>query len=329
MSRGTGGGSDNPREALDSIEREAHDWVVRFASGEATSADLREGKLWCERSPAHAAAFARASRLWDGLGPQVFTESHRQLRSFASRPVARRAMLGGAMAASAAGAAYLLVRPPLGLWPSWSELTADYRTATGEQRRITLANRAAIDMNTQTSIAVQRAASGGDRIELISGEAVIATAPDAATSFVVIAGEGRARATNAKFNVRNEGTSVCVTCLEGDVQVERRAAAVLLRARQQVTYDGAGLGAIASIDPAAVTAWQEGLLVFHATPLRDVVAEVNRYRPGKIILMNDGLGRRLFSANFHIRNADAVIVEAQRLFGAKARSLPGGIVLLS
>ncbi len=319
----------NPRTALDPIEREAHDWVVRFAAGHATPDDLKEGKSWCDLSPAHAAAFARASLLWEGLGANVFDERPvASVSTVVSPSFTRRALIGGAMAASAAGAAYLVVRPPLGLWPSWSELTADYRTATGEQRRVTFAGRATIEMNTQTSIIVQRRASGGDGIKLISGEALIVTDSGASTVFTVAAGDGLARARNAKFNIRHDGFSVCVTCLDGVVQVERGAAAVSLQAREQVSYDRQKLGTVAAIDPGAVTAWQEGLLIFHATPLREVIAEVNRYRSGRIILMSDQLGERLFSADFHIRNVNAIIPEVQRLFGAKVTSLPGGIVLL-
>lgn len=319
----------NPRDALDVIEREAHDWVVRFASGEAMPTDLHEGKLWCERSPAHATAFAKASRLWDGLKPDVFSDVPHSRSRVGARPLTRRVMLGGAIAASAAGAVYVGRHPPLGLWPSWSELAADYRTETGEQRRISLADSVSVDMNTQTGIAVGQAASDAVQIELISGEAVIATMPAAWKAVVVTSGDGRVSATRAKFNLSNDGYSVCVTCLDGDVQVTHQTAAVSLTAGQQVTYDRDGLRAIVASDPAAVTAWQEGRLVFRATPLTDVITQVNRYRRGRIILMNAGLGTKLFSAVFHIRNVDSVVGQIERLFGAKATALPGGIVLLS
>ena len=206
----------DPRQALDPIEREAHDWVVRFASGEATPADLHDGKLWCQRSAAHAAAFAKASRLWQALESGVFGPRSRPAFGLApSQLLTRRAMLAGTVAASATGAAYALVDPPLGLWPSWSELAADYRTKTGEQRRISLADSISVEMNTQTSIAVRRAASDAVNIELISGEAVIAAAPPGSKTFVVTSADGRVSATNARFNLRSDGRSVCVTCLDG------------------------------------------------------------------------------------------------------------------
>ena len=36
------------------------------------------------------------------------------------------------------GAGVAVVAPPFGLWPSWREVGADYRTAKGEQRRVVL-----------------------------------------------------------------------------------------------------------------------------------------------------------------------------------------------
>jgi transmembrane sensor len=68
--------------------------------------------------------------------------------------------------------------------------------------------------------------------------------------------------------------------------------------------------------------------VFEATPISEVIAEVNRYRPGRIILTNNGLGRRLFDARLRIENIGNVVRQIELTFGAHARELPGGIVLL-
>lgn len=81
-------------------------------------------------------------------------------------------------------------------------------------------------------------------------------------------------------------------------------------------------------DPAFVTAWQGGIVIFHSTPVAEVIAEVNRYRSGKIILTNDALGRERFSARFRIENIERVIGQIEQIFGARATALPGRIVLL-
>jgi transmembrane sensor len=82
----------------------------------------------------------------------------------------RRALLGGAVAAAAAG--YVVVRPTFGLWPRLQELAADYRTKKGEQRTISVASGVSLELGTQTSIALH-ASQEQPKIELISGEAVV------------------------------------------------------------------------------------------------------------------------------------------------------------
>ena len=68
--------------------------------------------------------------------------------------------------------------------------------------------------------------------------------------------------------------------------------------------------------------------MFHGTPLSEAVEEINRYRPGRIIVTNAALGRRLFNARFLIANVDGVVGQIQQVFGATITNLPGGIVLL-
>jgi transmembrane sensor len=215
------------------------------------------------------------------------------------------------------------------LWASWSELSADYRPAIGERRRIRLTNGTSLELNTQTSIAVRPPTNETDHIELISGEAAITTGQRLTRPLVVIVGDGQITSESASFNVRYDGVASCVACLEGAVRVTRDTSELTLSSRQQVAYAGRGLQSPVTIDPAVVTAWQDGLLIFHETAMSEVVAEVNRYRSGKIVLLNSDLGRRQVNARFRVGNVDEIISLAERVFGARITSLPGGIVLLS
>jgi transmembrane sensor len=323
---------DDSRENAD-LEREALARVRHLVSGMATSQDVEETRRWRCQSPAHADALAFATRLWDRLGPagrNVLQRRGEQV--LPDRPatvqqrLTRRVVLGGAVAATAA---YVIVRPPLQLWPALSELGADYRTATGEQRWIALADGASVQLNTRTSIKLRASAGDDERIELISGEAAIATGRQLTRPLVVIAGDATISSLSASFNVRHDSNAPCVTCQEGAVQVQRRGAALTLRAGQQVTFGERGVDAPVAVDATAVAAWQEGLLVFHQTPLSDVVSEINRYRPGKILVMNAELGRRPVNARFRVGNVDEIMSLAQRIFGAKITALPGGFVVLS
>jgi transmembrane sensor len=324
-------------EGLQALHREAYDWVARFAAGDARPADLAAFRRWAARSPAHAAAFARASLFWKvsgSAGLELLAEDivaqDAGRRPFMARPqLPRRALLGGALAASAAGVAAMVIRPPFGLWPSWPELRADYRTAPGAQRRIALADHVSIELNTRTSIALRPTGGQADRIELIAGELAVATVPEATRPVIVTAGGGRTMSTaGTRFNVLYEHHLVCVTCVEGGVQVTQGASSVRLSAGRQTTYSDQGFGPAVAIDPAVVTAWQSGIIIFQSTPVSQVVAEINRYRPGRVILTNPALGRGLFNARVEIGRIDRVIRQIAEVFGARVTSLPGGIVLL-
>jgi transmembrane sensor len=319
---------------LEPLDREALDWAVRFAAGKARPADLAALKQWAARSPDHAAAFDRASLLWKAAGPagrELLSETNPSpLRGGSGvGGLGRRAFLGGALAATAAGVAVMVARPPLDLWPSVSELRGDYRTGTGEQRRIVLSDHISIALNTRTSIAVGEAGGEIERISLIAGETAISTAAGNRKSLVVSAGDGRTTSdSDARFNLLAEDRFVCVTCVEGKIQVEHRADGLQLSAGQQARYSDRGLSPAVAVNSALVTAWQNGIVIFQATPVKQVVAEVNRYRPGRVILRDEALGRRLFNARLRIEKIDLVIGQIAEVFGAKTITLPGGIVLL-
>ncbi|MGX9429327.1 MULTISPECIES: FecR family protein [Bradyrhizobium] len=325
---------------LDPVEREAVDWLQKLTSREMTPKDMAALELWRARSPLHEAAFLDAKRLWHTAGVAGHALSGPD-ESFLARLDAlgrrrrmnRRAVLSAGVAALAAASVYGVLNPPFGFWPSLSELNSDYRTGTGEQRHVTFAGDVTIGLNTQTSLAVRPAEGIEDRIELISGEASFATSMRPARSLVVLAAHGRTIAESGRFDVRytasGERSPVSVTCFDGAVRIERGADVVALRPGQRVRYDLAGLSEIAAVDPQLASEWQRGIVEFRGTPLVEAVEEINRYRPGRIILMNAALGQKQLSGRFRIDQMNEALLGLGRAFGAKLQRLPGGIVLLS
>ena len=138
--------SDQHHDELSALEREAHAWIRRLTSGEARASDAAALRRWCGQSPAHAAAFSEASRFWKAFGPagqsllaDSRTTGRRAPAGGRTAITSRRAIIGGALAATAAG--IMVLHPPLDLWPSLFELRADYRTGVGEQREVAMAKR--------------------------------------------------------------------------------------------------------------------------------------------------------------------------------------------
>jgi transmembrane sensor len=323
--------SDEPDAGAERAQEEARNWLRRLTSGEVTKADLDAFERWRVENPKHRHALAEANLLWDVLG-KVAREARAgdlkrsPVRSVLDRPIGRRAVFAGAAAASVA---YLVERPPFHFWPAVAELMAAYHTATGERRELAAAPGIAVQMDTQTSLTTPITTGQLYSLELISGQLAVSVQPTADRSVVISAAGGQVRASHANFDIRREGSSVCVTCAEGAVQVSHGSASATLGPGRQVTYDEQGLGSEVIADPAVVTAWQRGLLIFRDAPLADVIAEVNRYRPGRIILLNKALEERKVLAGFRLDRIDDVVNYIRDAFDAKVRSLPGGVVLLS
>lgn len=321
-----------PPDAHAQALREAQAWLRRLSSGAATQHDVEGFRRWRDGNPLHQPALAQARRLWQALDPAIGGMPAEVQRApiLSARPVAaRRAFLGAAVgAAGAAGVA--VVSPPLGLWPSLGEWNADYRTATGEQLEVGLTERVQVTLNTQTRIRRRTVDGRTTGVDLLEGEAAFdLSSASGARPFGVVAGAGRSLAESGRFEVRYLDAKVCVTCIEGAVRVEHPAGARELRARQQTVYDGTSVSSVALVGAANLSAWRKGELVFTQARLSDVLDEINRYRRGRVVLMNTAARSRLVTGSFYIASLDLALVQLQHAFDLDARSLPGGLTVLS
>ena len=107
---------DHPQRPLDAVERQAHAWVVRLTSGEATAADGRSFRAWCEADPRHREAFGRARRQWEQVrlaGEQLPAAARQPVAPTPTQRWSRRAFLGAAIAAPASLPVVAAIRPPV------------------------------------------------------------------------------------------------------------------------------------------------------------------------------------------------------------------------
>ena len=302
------------------LRREAQHWLIRLTSGEATSEDARAFSDWCARSQAHRRAFAESRRLWQRIGDAASAETvpAENAPRYDRRAFLQRALLGG-VAACAGG---VLLSREAAWWPG----AADFETAVGEQRRVQLAD-VAVEMNTGTRLNADISGAELAMLELLAGEAEI-RASGAARQVLLRVQGGSVLAAASDFNVRADTGEVCVTCLHGSVVVDYRGENRTLMARQQLVFGADRLGQIHNADPQRVTAWQRQLLIFDDEPLSQVIAEINRYRPGRLILMNEALGRRRVQARFTLDQLPDVAQLISDAYGATLTRMPGGVVLL-
>ncbi|MGK2742390.1 FecR family protein [Tepidicaulis sp. LMO-SS28] len=313
------------------LKDEAYEWLLFATSGRATARDFEALENWCRQSAAHADAFEKVSHVWHMSAPALRRAAARDgavepdARQSGFFSPGRRAFLGGIAASAAAG--YALIAPPMALWPSIAELSADYRTVTGERRSFKAAEDTSVELNTATSVNVRFAGNGDDRIDLLDGEAMIETARSDGPLYVA-AEQTMVQALAATFSVRKAGRDVSILCVDGAVEVAAAHRTLQLEAGQRALSTAEGLAGPMVTDLELATAWRRGELIFRDEPLAAVVEEINRYRPGRIILTEAGLAGRRVSARFKLDHLDEAIAHIENAFGTSATSLPGGVILI-
>ena len=55
------------------------------------------------------------------------------------------------------------------------------------------------------------------------------------------------------------------------------------------------------------TSWHRGVLIFDRQPLAKVIEQLNRYRPGRVVLANADLGEREVSGVFRLDMLDSAL----------------------
>ena len=318
----------------DDLEAQAWRWLRLLTSGDARELDAQHFRRWIGASPSHRAAYNDVKRRWDAieaparellrLKPDAATVNATRPRAV-TPPLRRRAFLGAAVSAAAvAGVAVA----PTGFWRGPDEWGADDRTAVGEQRTVVASGDVDVTLNTRTS--VRRELVGGKMVglDLIAGEAAV-DLRGVRSAFTVLAGVGRSTAQAGSFEVRRWDGKVLVTCLEGAVRLEHPAGVRQLQARQQTVYHATSVSGIAGIDPDVASAWRRGRLVFKQTRLADALEEINRYRSGRVVLLKDAARDKPVSGRFAIASLDLALWQLQEAFELRARSLPGGLLVLS
>lgn len=203
------------------------------------------------------------------------------------------------------GASLSMVAMAALLWavdPAWR--SEEIRTAYGQRDHLHMADGSLIALNSATHLRIEQRVLSR-QFELLEGEATFTVAPGD-KPFIVRSQGVAVRDISTVFNVRSDSRGVAVAVIDGAVDVSTaQAAPQRLRGGQQLLATGERLGSVTSLDPAGATAWQQGKLRFDGTALRDVLADIRRYRQAPIRLADPRLGDLRVSGEF-----DSVAVES-------------------
>jgi transmembrane sensor len=325
------------KDLANSTAEDALRWFVRLQSGDVSEQERCIFRLWLEENEAHRREFNRIENLWTDLdrlvdkpfppleqaveywqakGPHPSQQSHPRRSLF---------RLSIALAVVVAGTYW---------WTFLKTEIIELRTATGEQRTVTLPDGSTIILNTGTSATI-RLSGMERRVVLKEGEIWLAVAHETRRPFEVVAGNGTIRDIGTQFSIRTQSDRVIVVVAEGVVAVAAQAAQDIAGERHVVTkghrvwYDHAGrMSAIEPVDVNVATAWRHGRLVFQAMPLAEVLREVARYRTDEVRLLDAGLADLKVSGVFHSRDLDGFLQALEHAVPVKATRVNQRLVIL-
>lgn len=299
-----------------------------------TSGDQATFSHWLQADPAHAEAYAQAQVVWelseepaktladeDALALQRYLNAMNQPR----RRSARR--WSGALAMAAC--LMLMISLGAGWQPlRWvDDLGADYVSAPGEIRTVILADQSQVTLDADSAIAVNF--SGGERHVQVRRGAGFFSVTHTGEPFVVDAEKGQARVLGTQFEVRLQKQGTQVTVLSGRVGVTAapHAEQQILTAGQQVAYGNGVAQQLRAVDSDAQLAWRQGWLNYYKATLAEVVGDLQRYYPGRIVLLNDELAARRVSGSFPSKDPQAVLASLQGVMGF-GQTRVGSLIIL-
>ena len=311
---------ENPK-TLDNVQDQALAWFARLQDSKTGAADRAEFADWLAASPAHQTAYDQVLQLWESPALNAALSYH---AAIPLRPGRRKlTTMRWATAASV-----LLLSGWFLVTGGWlNRWQADIATATGEQRRVTLADGSALILNTDSAVKLDFAEERRG-VRLLNGEAYFEVTADKTRPFVVTTEHGSVRVVGTRFSVRT-GVSTEVNVESGIVLCSaKQGGSRQLTVGQHTVIDDSNVAPIEALANDQAFAWLKGRLVFQNQTLAEVVAELDRYHPGTIVIADAGLGQVRITGNYKLDNTAELLKTLGQIAGAKVVTFSNYLTLL-
>lgn len=287
----------------------AADWVTLLMSGEADAADQQRLQAWRQADPEH-------ERAWQHI--EAVTGQLRRLPGGPALSALDQVQVAGRRKAlRTLGGLFLLAGTATVVQQSGALHRGDYRASTGERLNLTLPDDTQVVLNTQSAIDVRF--TGAQReIILLAGELAIITGHADARPFIVTTAQGRVRPLGTHFTVRQRASLSEVAVLDGAVAIEPLHGPARTLNAGQASRFGPGEAEAARTLNAQDTAWMQGSLIADDSRLADVLAELNRYRPGWL-RCDAAVADLRFSGVYPLQDTDRVLAALEQALPIRLR----------
>lgn len=337
------------------IAEQARAWVIRLDGDGLSEQDMAELKNWLDKSPVHHKEFKRIAELWNGLDdilPEIaflYESSGEDMAQDNRFHLFKVGFTGLGFAAVVVlalvgGMLNFVVRDDSPL-----RYSADYVTALGELKEISLPDGSGIGLNTSSHASVMYK----DEIRfihLMKGEAHFDVSHDPDKPFIVYAGDLAVRAVGTAFAVYirdDNGVEVMVT--EGRVQLKSipdmdigtdtlgleqfRDAEVIgtfVKGQNAITRESLELVEVFELpEIEKKLSWRQGMLLFDQDRLEDVVQEISRYAPVKIVVLDPEIKDTKVGGYFPVGKTDIMLQTLADSFDIKVEEAGENLVYLS
>lgn len=282
---------------------EVSEWLARWYASDFGEDEQAALTRWRSQSPQHEEVWQRAKQLTmqlRGVPSDVGMRVLDRPRSRARRQTLRVLAL-------------MLTAPAIG-WLAyrhtpWQHWTADFRTAEGDTRVITLVDQSELQLNTGSAVNV-RFDESSRRIQQYAGEIFIQTAQSSMYSkqpFIVETVDGEMQALGTIFMVRKHAQGTTLSVFQGAVRITpaHLAQEVIVHAGHQVRFDAHHIEPIMPLARHA-DAWRKGVLYAENMRLDDFLKEIARYREG-VLLCDDSVAERRISGTYQLHDTDRIL----------------------
>lgn len=307
--------------------REAADWHARLQSRSVSNEELERFYRW-RGDPTNSRAFEVIDRLWSSSADLGRDPAVRRATREAGR-VSPWRWPSFRMGRRQVGAVVLVVSLFVAAMTGLLDWRRTYRTGTGQTLVVRLDDGSKVTLNTDSRVAVR---FSGDRrdVELLQGQAYFEVAHDAERPFRVTAADTKVTAVGTQFEVWRDLAGVRVTLVQGRISVSSASTekpAQLASVGQTLVASGSAV-AIGRRDPAVELSWVDGKIDLREVPLRDAIAEVNRYIRSPVILEAKELSSTKISGIFATGDRDAFVKAVTTLLRLRATRQEDGSVRL-
>ena len=217
---------------------------------------------------------------------------------------------------------------------AWAVFVRDttIHTLAGEQQTRSLSDGSIIAVNVASNVSY-RLSEARRFVRLDDGEAAFSVKTDAQRPFIVRTGGYDVRATGTAFNVRQRNGSIEVSVSQGRVEVcsamdGNRLA--ILSAGQFLRLPAApSKGAGRSLTPTAIPAaqiseWRMRVVTYEDAPVREVVADFNRYFDRKLHVDETSLADQRVTVRLQVDDRDRAIETLANLLNVHVQKTARG-----